>query len=129
LQGWNESQVFYLQNLSISFAEYYTCCSFRDKVSSVNDPTIKALLNDYLILYTLTVINSDIAILRDNDYIKSSTVYLVRDTILDLISRLKQTFLPVLDMIGPEDHILTSPLGVKDTDNMYIDYTNKLFKK
>jgi hypothetical protein len=134
-QAWNESQVFYFQNLSQALAEYHTCITFAACVKQINtDNQIQQILNKFVILFTLNILNNDIGTIRHNNYLKSETVDHIKEIILSLVSELSEYFIPILDIIAPPDHIIGAPMGQKitETTNIYNNFAEKLtdnFKK
>jgi hypothetical protein len=111
--------------------EYYACITFAKTVEGVSSSSsVRTVLNKFVILYCLNVLDNDIVTLRHNDYIKSETVDLIRETILKLVGELSEYFIQIIDIIAPDDHVLTAPMGGKmdpESSMIYKKFTEKLF--
>ena len=109
--AWNDSQVFFLQSLTRSFGELYVFNCYLAKIKQLVDNPTRKVLFDMMILFALTAIEMDMALLRENDYVQSEFGDLVRNEILVLCGTLKDELITILDVIAPPDELLGAPLG------------------
>jgi hypothetical protein len=68
MEAWNNSQVFYLSDLSKAFGELFSAKSFKRQLEGIEHKGTKDPLENLLRLYILTKINRDMALFRENDY-------------------------------------------------------------
>ena len=131
LVAWNNSQVYYIQPLVKSYIENFVFDSFRGRIESIqgtNESTAstKKMLGKFLKLYSLSIFNSDMTVLRNEDYLSSESVYIIKEEILDLCESLKDEFIGIIDCIAAPDEVLNAPLGRSD-GRIWESYLNKVF--
>jgi acyl-CoA oxidase len=124
--AWNESQVFFLQSLTRSFGELYVFNCYLAKIKQLVDNPTRKVLFDMMILFALTAIEKDMALLRENDFVQSEFGDLVRNEILVLCSTLKDELINILDVISEPDEILGAPLGAS-TGFVFENYLNSVY--
>jgi acyl-CoA oxidase len=123
--SWNNSQVFYIQILSKCYIENFVFDSFRQLIENIDNLSTKNMMLKFLKLYSLVVFDNDIGSLRNEDYISSDAVYVIKDEILSLCDNLKDELIGILDIIAAPDEILNCPLGFSNGTN-YDSYFNKI---
>ena len=126
LVAWNNSQVFYIQPMVKAFIENFVFNSFLEVIDKITEQSTRNMMMKFLKLYSLTVFDSDWSLLRNDDFIDSDTVFLVKEEILSLCSELKNELIPILDIISPDDEILQAPMGRSD-GRMWEAYLSKVF--
>ncbi len=126
ITAWNNSQVFYLQNLVKSYIENYVFESFRKTVDSLKNSPTKEVLLDMLKLYSLTIFESDLGTLRYDDFISSEAVYLIKDEILRICSKLRHELISILEVVSAPDEILNAPMGRSD-GRIWESYLHRVF--
>ncbi len=124
--AWNASQVFYLQNLARSYGELYVFNCFRSKIDQLVESPTRNVLLDLLQLYALTVVERDLVLLRENDFIQSEVCDMIRNEILEICNRLKNELITILDVISPPDEILGAALG-SSTGFIFENYLNSVY--
>ncbi len=126
LVAWNNSQVFYIQPMVKAFIENYVFESFLDRVEKIQEISTRNMMMKFLRLYSLTVFDSDWSLLRNEDFIDSDAVFLIKEEILNLCGKLKSELIPILDIIAPDDEILQAPMGRSD-GRIWESYLSKVF--
>jgi len=115
--AWNNSQSYFIQHLIRAYSELFCLKGFLRINEVIKDTNTKIMLDKFLVLFALNSIETDIGVLRENDYITSEAYDLIKSEILDLCSDLSKEFISIMDVITPPDSILSSPLGASDDDN------------
>jgi len=113
-EAWNDTQVFYLQNMARSWGELYSFNCSKNKIDTITDSPTKKVLVKLLCLYALVSIEKDLVYLRENDFIGSEACDMIRNEILDLNDHLKDHVVTIIDAISPPDEIIGAPLGNSD---------------
>jgi acyl-CoA oxidase len=133
MTAWNNSQVFYIQNLVKSYSDYYVFNAFRNNIDSIeklgikkNTESTKKMLLKFLKLFALTIFENDSGVLRNDDFMTSDSIYVIKEEVLDLCNELKEEMIGILDIIAPPDEVLQAPMGRSD-GKMYESYLNKVF--
>jgi acyl-CoA oxidase len=124
--AWNNSQVFYLQNMARAYGELYVFNCFKEKVQSLAQSSTKVMLHKFLLLFTYSQLEKDFVILRENDYCSSEVWEYLKTAILDLCMELKDQLISIIDVIAPPDEILGAPLG-SSTGNGFDSYLSHVF--
>jgi hypothetical protein len=129
LATWNQSQMFYLQELALAYAEWFIITSNHNRIKNFNfqnDKDTEKILTDLLRLFGLNALNKDLAIFREGDFISGDAVYFIRDEILSLTKQLKNEFIPITDVIAPPDHIMFAVFGKSTEQDIYKEYYEKV---
>jgi acyl-CoA oxidase len=139
MTAWNNSQVFYIQNMAKAYIEYFVFNAFKERIESIEKLDLKSLnksseqiqstkkvLFKFLKLYSLTIFDLDNGTLRNEDFLASDSLYIIKEEILELCSELKNEMISILEIIAPPDEILQAPMGRSD-GRMYESYLNKVF--
>ncbi len=113
-EAWNDTQVYYLQNMARAWGELYTFNCFKDKINSITDSPTKKVLVKLLCLFALVQLERDLVYIRENDFISSEACDFIRNEILDLNEHLKDHVVTIMDAISPPDEIIGAPLGHSD---------------
>jgi len=113
-EAWNDTQVFYLQNMARAWGELYVFNCFKEKINSITDSPTKKVLVKLLCLFALVQLERDMVYLRENDFIGSDACDMIRNEIIDLNDHLKDHIVTIIDAISPPDKIIGAPLGHSD---------------
>ena len=76
--------------------------------------------------FSLTIFENDSGVLRNDDFMSSDSIYVIKEEVLDLCNELKEEMIGILDVIAPPDEVLQAPMGRSD-GKMYESYLNKVF--
>lgn len=112
--AWNDTQVFYLQNMAKSWGELWVFNSFKNRVDLLTDSPTRKVLVKLLCLFALVSLERDLVYLRENDFVSSEACDFIRNEILDLNDHLKDHIVTIIDAISPPDEIIGAPLGHSD---------------
>jgi acyl-CoA oxidase len=126
LVAWNNSQVFYIQPMVKAFIENYVFECFLDIIEKIQEDSTRKMMMSFLRLYSFTVFDSEWSLLRNDDFIDSDAVFLIKEEILNLCKMLKSELIPILDIIAPDDEILQAPMGRSD-GRIWESYFSKVF--
>lgn len=124
--AWNDSQVFFLQRLTRSYGELYVFNCFHSKVNSLIDSPTKKVLYNLMTLFALCILEKDLDLLRENDYVQTEVGDLVRNEIMVLCASLKDEFITILDVISPPDEVIGAPLGAS-SGFVFENYLNSVY--
>ncbi len=124
--AWNDSQIFYLQNLARCYGELYVFNCFKSKIEQLVDSSTKNVLLNLLQLFGLTLIEKDLALLRENDYIQSNACDLIKNEVLNICKGMKNELITVLDVISPPDEVLGAAVGTS-TGFIFDNYLNGVY--
>jgi acyl-CoA oxidase len=125
MDAWNNSQTFYIQNLVNSYGEIYILKCFKKINEVIVNKNLKEIMNNLLILFSLSSIEADIGLFRENDFLTSEDFETIKDHILLLCKDLSKHFVNIMDIISPPDYILGSPFA-SETDDVNTFYITKL---
>ena len=112
--NFNDCQLFYFQKATIAYGELYVFNCFVSKINELTANETQEILKQICVLFTLNNLEKDLDILRQDDYIISSTCDQIKEEIINLCDKLKDQLIPILDVIAPRDEILGAPLGYSD---------------
>jgi acyl-CoA oxidase len=114
----NETQVYYLRPLTVTFFECNAIQRFHDFIESesqgISEPLVRVLKRMEL-LYALFSIQKHLIVLYETGFeAKSFTPTIVGETILGLCRDLKDEAVALVDVFSPPDFVLNSCLGFAD---------------
>lgn len=124
--SWNDSQVFYLQNLARSYGELYVFNCFKTKVEQLVDSPTKTILQELLALFGLVALEKDLVLLRENDYILGETCDTIKNEILKICERMKTELITILDVLSPPDEVLGAAVS-STTGFIFENYINSVY--
>ncbi|XP_050545709.1 peroxisomal acyl-coenzyme A oxidase 3-like isoform X3 [Daktulosphaira vitifoliae] len=125
----NESQMFYARDLSIVFAEYLILKQFIETTSSTDlDDTHRIILHKLASLYGFWSIEKHLSLMYEGGYISGPLAsMIIKESIIDLCSNLKNESVTLADALAPPDFILNSVLGASN-GKIYKNLKNHLFE-
>lgn len=132
LVAWNNSQVFYIQQLVRAYIENFIFDCFREKIDEIqknlknSTSSTKNVFVDMLKLFSLTIFENDLSTLRHDDFMSSDSCYMIKDEILNLCEKLKEDFITIIDVISAPDEILNAPMGRSD-GRIWDSYISRVF--
>ena len=109
--NFNNCQTFYFQKATIAYGELYVFNCFVSKISELSKNDTQEMLKQICVLFALDNLEKDLDILREDDYILSSSCDQIKEEIINLCDKLKDQLIPILDVIAPRDEILGASLG------------------
>ncbi|KAJ6649267.1 Peroxisomal acyl-coenzyme A oxidase 3 [Pseudolycoriella hygida] len=111
----NERQIFYGKTLSMVFAQRTIFNVFHKHILDVENSNERAVLTCVLTLYGGNLLIGYLGMLYEGGFINGplpATLY--KHGILDVLSKLKDDAVSLVDAIAPPDFIIDSPLGMSD---------------
>lgn len=132
LEAWNNSQVFYLKELSIAFGELFIVQQFFNLINSLDNGearTNKDTKECLILLYQLhcaTRIEVDLGTFREGDYLSSDHGDMIRSSIVRLCGELKRHIIPLVETFYPGDEMMDSFLAPGNGD-LYGSIINKVY--
>lgn len=128
LDIWNNSQVFYLQEMSLAYAQLFVFDCF-DRYLQENKHKLPKDSYDVVyklhLVFGLTNIVNDIGVIRENDFVNTDSVYVIKEVLLKLCEELKDEIIGLVEVIAPEDYNLQSVLGSRDVKNPFETFFDK----
>lgn len=125
--AWNQSQVYYLRNMSLAYGDLFILKTNIQEInkSNYNKEAIKSL-KVMLILWSLNRIYEYIGDFLG--FFTKENVNDIKDLIVELCSSLKDKAMDIIESVCPPDEILNSPIGVKNKDiyNEFLLRVNKI---
>ena len=132
LDAWNDTQVFYLNNLSKSYGDLFGVLCFFNYIKKIrsgeiktNDDTKDCMITLFQ-LHCLTRIEADLGTFRDGDYLSSDQGELIKSLILDLCSKVKRFAIPLVDSFYPGDEVFDSMIAPGNGD-LYGSILNRIY--
>ncbi|KAF6032169.1 ACOX3 [Bugula neritina] len=112
----NNSQVYYCRSLSLVFIELFAIERFCKHINSDKTPAdLRPVLTNLAALYSLWSLEKHLGTLYQGGYFRSnSSTKILRKTILQLCTELKDNSVSLVDALAPPDFILASPIGRAD---------------
>ncbi|XP_067945679.1 peroxisomal acyl-coenzyme A oxidase 3-like [Watersipora subatra] len=112
----NNSQVYYCRSLALAFIELVVIERFYNEVESETTPKdLKPVLGKLAALYSLWSLERHLGTLYQGGYFNTNhSTKILRHTILELCSELKDDAVSLVDALAPPDFILGSPIGRAD---------------
>ena len=116
LEGWNESQVHYLQNLGFAYGDLFFADLFLRKCKEVRAACqeTSAMLMRLYELFTLGKIEEDLNTFRDNDYISTEQAWVIKETVVALTREVGESAVRLIDAVAFPDQMVGSVLGNSD---------------
>jgi acyl-CoA oxidase len=113
-QARNDNQAFFSKTLAIVFMEREICERFIRKISENKDSTLQSAIDRIFYLAALHYLDKHVVLFYQGGYFtgqEGKEVTLIRETILDLCSQMKNDAIGLIDAIAPPDYVLNSALG------------------
>jgi len=128
MDAWNDTQVFYLNDLGKAFGELIIVKEYHDFLSQLDktNADTKDCIESLYRLYCLTRINEDMGTFRENDYLTTQQDDLIKKKIIDLCVHIKKYAINLVDQFYPGEEMLDSMLAPTDGD-LYGSIVNKVF--
>ena len=129
LEGWNDSQVHYLQNLGFAYGEYFFADVFMRKVVEMRPVCVQTadLLSRLYELFVLSKIEEDLSTFRDHDYLTTEQAWMIKETVVKLTHELGESSVRIIDSVAFPDQIVGSVLGNSD-GQMYKHFADAVEK-
>ncbi|GFY45905.1 peroxisomal acyl-coenzyme A oxidase 3 [Trichonephila inaurata madagascariensis] len=109
------SQVYHCHTLSITFYQLVALKRFSKLIAEQDDPSLRLMLEKMGRLYGLWSIDKHLAILYGGGYISGASPNdVIKESIIQLCSDLKDEAVTLVDVFAPPDFILNSALGKSD---------------
>lgn len=132
LDAWNDTQVFYLHHLSRSYGELFGVMQFHKYVQKIrsgelktNEDTKEAMILLFQ-LHCLSRIEADLGTFRDGDYLTSEQGELIKQTILQLCSKVKRHAIALVESFYPGEELFDSMIAPGNGD-LYGSILNRIF--
>ncbi|EGR32700.1 hypothetical protein IMG5_073500 [Ichthyophthirius multifiliis] len=122
--AWNDTQVFYLNNVSLAFGDLYQAQEFIEGINKIKDQNTIQVLDLVFELWALDIIQKDQGTFRENNFINIEQTGQIKQRIIELLKLIKPEAVGLIDVLAPPDHILGSPFGAYDGDiyNKYLGH-------
>ena len=116
LEGWNETQVHYLQNLGFAYGDLFFADLFLRKCREVKAACqeTSAMLMRLYELFVLGKIEDDLCTFRDNDYITTDQAWVIKETVVSLTREVGESAVRLIDAVAFPDQVVGSVLGNSD---------------
>ena len=123
LETWNNTQVFHLHSLSISFGEMVLTnelCKAAESSKAIC-PVSSAMLTRIAELYVLSRVAGDMGAFRENDYFSTEQANIAKDYLIDVCSEVGESSVRIVDAIAIPEQLIGSAFAVSD-GKMYKAY-------
>lgn len=125
--AWNQTQVYYLKNLSIAYGDLFI---FKENMKEINNSnynkealkTVKAML----CLWSLNLFCENLG--EFIFYFTKENLFDMKELIMELCFELKDRVISIVDSVCIPDKLLNSPIAMRDQD-MYSAFIQKLMQQ
>eukprot|EP01099_Mayorella_cantabrigiensis_P005110 TRINITY_DN399_c0_g1_i2.p1 TRINITY_DN399_c0_g1~~TRINITY_DN399_c0_g1_i2.p1 ORF type:complete len:236 (-),score=51.26 TRINITY_DN399_c0_g1_i2:29-691(-) len=114
LKAWNETQVFFLQNVAHLYSQYIVIQRFHQGIVECEDLACKEALIRLKNLYFLDCLQQSQAVLLESKYFTPELTKAVKTMLLGLLREIKNDVATLVDAIAPPDAILGSAIGLSN---------------
>ncbi len=132
LDAWNDTQVFYLNHLAKSYGELFGVLQYFNYIQKLrsgeiktNDDTKEALILLYQ-LHCLNLIEKDLGIFRDGDYLTTEHADMIKQSILTICGKVKRFAIPLVESFYPGEELFDSMIAPGDGD-LYGSILNRIY--
>ncbi|CAG9324575.1 unnamed protein product [Blepharisma stoltei] len=112
-QTWNNSQIFYLQELPKAYIEIFMINTLIEDQEKLDNSETKEMIKWFIQLYALEKIRKDLEIYMVR-YLSYEQGKLIKDKIFELCDKIGNFAVDLIDAIAPPDFILSSILAMSD---------------
>ena len=126
--AWNDTQVFFIQDLCKSYFHFLTFQKFRETINQLQNESLRTVLSRLCSLYALDKIVNDLSFFYEGSFFTSSEIPIkCKSVVMQLCSLLKNESVSLVDSFALPDCALPSILA-RSGGNVYDDLFDATIK-